>query len=92
MYYYGYNVTSILDRLIPFAVTASVCGLLLSFALLFKGRKSKFPNSFTDGNLFYDFWAGREISPRIGPLNIQFALLHIFYACCVSHYKNNSIF
>lgn len=79
----------IFDKLIPFAVTAFICGLLLSFTLFFKGRKPRFANSFTDGNPIYDFWAGREVSPRIGPFNVQHALLQILYACCVSHYENN---
>jgi hypothetical protein len=77
--YRGYNIS---DFLIKNSLSLSVAGLtygiLLALVLYIKGGRVPVSNLNIYGstnNIIYDFWQGREINPRIGPLDFKIILL-----------------
>ncbi|XP_011504313.1 PREDICTED: delta(14)-sterol reductase isoform X2 [Ceratosolen solmsi marchali] len=77
--YKGYNIS---DFLIKNSLSLSVAGLtygiLLAVALYVKGGRMPVSNLNIYGstnNIIYDFWQGREINPRLGPLDFKLILL-----------------
>ncbi|KAJ9596861.1 hypothetical protein L9F63_012117, partial [Diploptera punctata] len=80
LHYFEYPVTIIVDKYIQFYVTGIIFGHILGLLLYIKAARAPLvaqnPHAVT-GNQFYDFFMGREISPRVGPFDIKMSFMKI---------------
>ena len=76
--YKGYDVSDFLiKKSVPFTLAGVVYGILLALALYIKGGRAPISNLNIYGSTnskIYDFWQGREINPRFGPLDVKLTL------------------
>ncbi|BFZ07727.1 hypothetical protein BsWGS_10766 [Bradybaena similaris] len=73
--YFQCPVTKVIDRFIPLMTSAIIFSFILSIFLYVKSRyvsPSKLAPGGNTGNIIYDFFIGRELNPRIGPLDLKF--------------------
>ncbi|XP_053984855.1 delta(14)-sterol reductase TM7SF2 [Hylaeus volcanicus] len=64
----------IIENYIQFSISGWILGVVLSLLLFIKGSKAPVANLNIYGStnsVIYNFWQGREINPRIGPLDIK---------------------
>ncbi|CAM9850861.1 unnamed protein product [Phaeothamnion confervicola] len=65
------------DRFVEIAAAACLFSYLLAAALYAASLRPSLPAMGlaapgSSGNPFYDFWMGRELNPRLGPLDLKF--------------------
>lgn len=68
-------VTKVVDKFFKLMTAATVFSFTLSICLYVKSRlvpASKLAAGGNSGNPIYDFFMGRELNPRIGPLDLKF--------------------
>lgn len=89
--YYGYNVGDVLlKKSLPFSVAALVLGTLTAIVLYFKGGRVPVSHLNMYGSTssrIYNFWQGREISPRFGPVDVKMVLYRFAIISTVSFSK-----
>ena len=82
--YYKYDISSfIIKKSLPLTVIGYIYGVLLAIALYIKASRVTVSHLNMYGatnNIIYDFWQGREVNPRIGPLDIKIMLFR-FILC-----------
>jgi hypothetical protein len=85
--YLEYDITDVIDKTIPLLVAAIGNAIFISVALYIKGYKeSEKTNIFGNtGNVIYDFFVGREVNPRVGPLDIKLTLIKSSLISAVSN-------
>ncbi|XP_017758730.1 PREDICTED: lamin-B receptor [Eufriesea mexicana] len=67
----------ILQNHIQFAISGWIIGIILSLLLFIKGGRAPIANLNIHGStnsVIYNFWQGREINPRIGPVDFKINL------------------
>lgn len=73
--YQGYDIHEYLIRnSLQLTTTGLVYGLILSIALYVKASRSPASNLNVYGatdSFIYNFWQGKEINPRIGPVDVK---------------------
>lgn len=73
--YKEFEVTDlIMQNHVQFSISGWIIGVILSLLLFMKGNKAPVVNLNIHGStnsVIYNFWQGREINPRIGPLDIK---------------------
>ncbi|XP_014212423.1 delta(14)-sterol reductase [Copidosoma floridanum] len=78
-HYYGYRVDDIIiGKLMPLSVVGLIYGIILSIALYIKAGRIPVSNLnmyAATNNRIYDFWQGKEVNPRVGPLDIKLILM-----------------
>ncbi|XP_031784406.1 delta(14)-sterol reductase TM7SF2 [Nasonia vitripennis] len=74
----GYDIGDfLLKKSLPMSVVGLGYGALLAVILYAKGGRAPVANLNMFGsthNIIYDFWQGREVNPRVGPLDIKLLL------------------
>ncbi|XP_043915779.1 delta(14)-sterol reductase LBR isoform X2 [Protopterus annectens] len=73
--YYKIDLLYIYDHFIQFAATATVFSLLLSIYLYIRARRvpsDELAPGGNSGSIFYDFFMGHELNPRIGHFDLKF--------------------
>uniref|UniRef100_A0A0B7B1M0 Delta(14)-sterol reductase n=2 Tax=Arion vulgaris TaxID=1028688 RepID=A0A0B7B1M0_9EUPU len=73
--YFQCPVTKVIDKFFKLMTTAILFSFVLSIFLYVKSRysnKSSLAPGGNTGNIIYDFFIGRELNPRIGPLDLKF--------------------
>ncbi|CAG5127396.1 unnamed protein product [Candidula unifasciata] len=73
--YFECPMTKVIDKFIPLLTSAIIFSFILSIFLYVKSRyasPSKLAPGGNTGNVIYDFFIGRELNPRIGPLDLKF--------------------
>lgn len=69
------SVSLVYNKLFEMAVAAITFSLLLSVLLYLRARKAPaaaLSEAGSSGNVIYDFFMGRELNPRCGPVDIKF--------------------
>ncbi|XP_076374754.1 lamin B receptor isoform X2 [Megalopta genalis] len=67
----------IIDNYIQFSISGWLLGVILSVLLFIKGGKAPIASLNIHGSTnsrIYNFWQGREINPRIGPLDVKMTI------------------
>ncbi|KOC64810.1 Lamin-B receptor [Habropoda laboriosa] len=67
----------IIKNYVQFAISGWILGVILSLLLFIKGGKAPVANLNIQGSTdsaIYNFWQGKEINPRIGPLDFKINL------------------
>lgn len=67
----------ILQNNIQFSIIGWILGIILSILLFIKGGRASIANLNIHGStnsMIYNFWQGREINPRIGPVDFKINL------------------
>ncbi|XP_076762650.1 lamin B receptor isoform X3 [Xylocopa sonorina] len=67
----------IVDNYLQFSISGWFLGLILSLLLFIKGGRAPVANLNIYGStnsVIYNFWQGREINPRIGPIDFKIIL------------------
>ncbi|XP_076657065.1 lamin B receptor [Halictus rubicundus] len=67
----------IIDNYVQLLMSAWLLGVILSILLFIKGGKAPIASLNIHGSTnsrIYNFWQGREINPRIGPLDIKMTI------------------
>lgn len=76
--YTEFNIIDlILQNYIQFAISGWIIGIILSLLLFIKGGRAPIANLNIHGStnsMIYNFWQGREINPRIGPVDFKINL------------------
>ncbi|XP_005110968.1 delta(14)-sterol reductase TM7SF2 [Aplysia californica] len=73
--YFKCPVTLVVDKFFKYMTAAVLFSFTLSICLYvssFLVNKKKLASTGTTGNHIYDFFIGRELNPRIGPLDLKF--------------------
>lgn len=73
-FYFKVPVTFVYDHYLAFAVAATVISFVLSFYLYAKSfaKGALLAVGGNSGNVLYDWFMGRELNPRVGPLDWKF--------------------
>ncbi|XP_076284360.1 lamin B receptor isoform X2 [Lasioglossum baleicum] len=67
----------IIDNYVQLSISAWLLGVILAILLFIKGGKAPIASLNIHGSTnsrIYNFWQGREINPRIGPLDIKMTI------------------
>lgn len=67
----------VIQNSVQFSISGWILGTILSLLLFVKGGKAPVANLNIHGStnsVIYNFWQGREINPRIGPVDIKINL------------------
>ncbi|XP_076234062.1 lamin B receptor [Calliopsis andreniformis] len=76
--YKEFEITDIIvENYVQFSISGWILGVILSLMLFIKAGKAPVANLNIHGSTnsrIYNFWQGREINPRIGPLDIKMNL------------------
>ncbi|XP_033184519.1 lamin B receptor isoform X1 [Bombus vancouverensis nearcticus] len=67
----------VIQNSVQFSISGWILGTILSLLLFVKGGKAPVANLNIHGStnsMIYNFWQGREINPRIGPVDIKINL------------------
>ncbi|KAG2467633.1 LBR protein, partial [Polypterus senegalus] len=73
--FYGTDFTYVHDHFLQFASSAFIFSVLLSLYLYIRSRwacKDELAPNGNSGNLFYDFFIGRELNPRVKSLDLKY--------------------
>ncbi|BES93043.1 Ergosterol biosynthesis ERG4/ERG24 family [Nesidiocoris tenuis] len=75
--YTTFPIVKLLDMSLPILTTSILTAIVLSVALYVKAVYQKTANHDygKTGNVLYDIFAGAEVNPRVGPLDVKTALL-----------------
>lgn len=75
-WYLGFPVTLAYERFVSLATSAYILSWVLSLGIFIKGGYARISslNPQATGNRIHDFFAGREVNPTIGPINVKIVL------------------
>lgn len=85
--YTTFPIVKLLDMSLPILTTSILTAIVLSVALYVKAVYQKTANHDygKTGNVLYDIFAGAEVNPRVGPLDVKTALLRTALITTVSY-------
>lgn len=76
--YKEFEITDVIvENYVQFSISGWIIGVILSLMLFIKAGKAPIVNLNIHGSTnsrIYNFWQGREINPRIGPLDVKITL------------------
>lgn len=67
-----------MDNMLQLTVCGWIYALILAVGMYLKARKAPVANLNIYGSshsFIYDFWQGREVNPRLGPLDFKFVIM-----------------
>lgn len=85
--YAGIPVSIIHDKFFQMTVSGTVFAFIVSCYAFIRSRKLKPEEKFEHGNTgctMYDFFVGRELHPRLGPVDLKFFIMRYGIICWVT--------